>query len=208
MSKDGNLSEKQIYNYCNAIYMYEKFLENFVKDKEYQGYLIDKTIFDNVKTKLDYERLKSSINESYTDFCKKINKKEKIKYIAPKKYNNSNELIDELLNDKKFYIVNQDLLSKISKEDKYKGKSIKFTMDKEKIRLIFNDNDILYCNNNKNGIIEKSSLAGEDSLKYFISPKKKNESEEKISYEKIAFNQFILKIDILFYILIFDFNYI
>ena len=203
MSKDGNLSEKQIYNYCNAIYMYEKFLENFVKDKEYQGYLIDKTTFDNVKIKLDYEKLRPSIdkNKSYTEFKKKINKKEKIKYIAPKKYNNSNELIDELLNDKKFYLVNQDLLSKISKEDKYNGKAIKFTMDKERIRLIFNDNDILYFNNNKNGIIEKSSLAGEDSLKYSISPKKKNESEEKISYDKIPF-----KMDLEILIRIFYFN--
>ena len=203
MSKDGNLSEKQIYDYCNAIYMYEKFLENYIKDKEHQGYLIDKTTFDKVKTKLDYERLKSSIdkNESYTDFCKKINKKEKIKYIAPKKYNNSNELIDELLNDKKFYIVNPDIIHKISKEDKFKNKAIKFTMDKENIRLIFNDNDILYFNNNKNGIIEKSSLVGEDSLKYSISPKKKNESEEKMSYEKISF-----KTDLEILIRIFYFN--
>ena len=203
MSKDGNLSEKQIYDYCNAIYIYEIFLENFIKDKEYRGYLIDKNIFDKVKTKLDYERLKLSIdkNKSFTEFMKKINKKEKIKYIAPKKYNNSNELINELLNDKKFHIVNQDLLCKISKEDKYNGKAIKFTMDKERIRLIFNDNDILYFNNNKNGIIEKSSLAGEDSLKYYISLKKKNESEEKISYDKIPF-----KIDLEILIRIFYFN--
>jgi hypothetical protein len=92
-------------------------------------------------------------------------------------------------------------LSKISKEDKYKEKTLKFTMDKEKIRLIFNDNDILYFNNNKNGIIEKSSLAGEDSLKYSISPKKKNESEEKMSYEKISF-----KMDLEILIRIFYFN--
>ena len=79
MSKDGNLSEKQIYDYCNAIYMYEKFLENYIKDKEHQGYLIDKTTFDNVKTKLDYERLKHSIeeNKSYTELKKEINKKKK-----------------------------------------------------------------------------------------------------------------------------------
>ena len=86
MSKDGNLSEKQIYDYCKAIYIYEKFLENLVKDKEYRGYLIDKTIFDNVKTKLDYERLKPLIAkiEPYTEFKKKINKKKKNKICCPK----------------------------------------------------------------------------------------------------------------------------
>ena len=64
MNINEPLSGKQIYDYCKAIYNYEKFLENYVKDKEYQGYLIDKTIFDKVKTKLDYERLKPSIDKT------------------------------------------------------------------------------------------------------------------------------------------------
>ena len=203
MSKDEYLTENQIYEYCKAIYNYEKLLENFVKDKEYHVYLIDKNIFDNVKKKLDYERLKPLIakNESYTEFKKKIDKKEKRKNIAPKKYNNSNELINELLSDKKFYIVTQDLLNKISIEDKYKGKNIILVMKKEKIKLILNDNDILYFNNNKNGIIEKSSWIQDGSPKNSISPKKKNESKENISYEKIPF-----KMDLEILIRIFYFN--
>ena len=203
MSINEPLSGKQIYDFCQAIYNYEKFLENYVKDKEYHGYLIDKTIFDKVKTKLDYERLKPSIdkNEPYIEFKKKINKKEKVKYIVPKKFNNSNELINELLNDKKFYIVNIELLNIISKEDKYKGKAIKFMMNKEKIKLILNDNDILCFNNNKNGIIEKSSLIQEDSLKNSISPKMNDEPQQKISYDKIIF-----KIDLEILIRIFYFN--
>jgi len=203
MNKDEPLSKNQIFGCCKAIYNYEKFLENYVKDKEYQGYLIDKTTFDKVKTKLDYERLKPSIdkNEPFTEFKKKINKKEKVKYIVPKKFNNSNELINELLNDKKFYIVNIELLNIISKEDKYKGKAIKFMMNKEKIKLILNDNDILCFNNNKNGIIEKSSLIQEDSLKNSISPKMNDEPQQKISYDKIIF-----KIDLEILIRIFYFN--
>ena len=200
MSKDGNLSEKQIYDYCIAIYNYEKFLENFMKNNKYQGYLIDKTTLDKVKTKLQYEKLKPLFdkNELYTEVMKKINKKEKIKYIVPKKHNNSKELINELLNDKQFYLVNQDLLNKLNKEDNYKGKTIEFIMNKEKIKLILNGNDILYFNNNKNGIIEKSSLVQEDSLGNSISP---NESEEKISFDKISF-----KIDLEILIRIFYFN--
>jgi len=200
MSKDGNLSEKQIYDYCFAIYNYEKFLENLMKNNKYQGYLIDKTTLDKVKTKLQYEKLKPLFdkNEIYTEIKKKINKKEKIKNIVPKKHNNSKELINELLNDKQFYLVNQDLLNKLNKEDNYKGKTIEFIMNKEKIKLILNGNDILYFNNNKNGIIEKSSLIQEDSLGNSISP---NESEEKISYDKILF-----KIDLEILIRIFYFN--
>ena len=165
MNKNDNLSEKQIYDYCKAIYNYEKFLENFIKDKEQRGYLIDKNTFDKVKKKLDYERLKPSIDkgESYTEFKKKINKKEKVKFIIPKKYNNSDELIKEL-NDKKLYIASCDLMFKISIEDKYKGKEIVFSMNKEKIKIRLNESDILFFKNNKNGVIEKSLLIQNDSL--------------------------------------------
>ena len=95
-----------------------------------------------LKTKLEYKTLKSLIDKgnSYTDFKNNIHRKEKVN-IIPKKYNNSEELIKEL-NNKKLYIVNQDLIDKIDIEKKYKEKEIQFSMNKKTFKFIFNENKI------------------------------------------------------------------
>jgi hypothetical protein len=116
-----------------------------------------------MKKALDYERLKPYLENDYlyTNISKHVKKREKIKLIKPKKFNNSIEFINELLKDKKYCIVTQNFLVKISSD--YKGKEIKYIIIHDKISLIFNDNDKLYFTNNKNCIIEKSSLIQENS---------------------------------------------
>ena len=162
MAKNYDPSDKQIYELCKAVYKYEKFLENIIKNKEYLGYLIETDTLNKIKNNLDYERLKQYIEkDSYTKFVKNIKKREKVKSVKLKKFNNSNEFINELLKDKKFSLVHQELLDKINSD--YKRNEIKYIIIHDKISLIFNDNDKLYFTNNKNGIIEKSSLIQENS---------------------------------------------
>ena len=162
MAKNDAPSDKQIYELCKAVYNYEKFLENILKNKEYIGYLIETDTLNKIKKKLDYERLKPYVEkDSYTNFAKNIKKREKIKSVKLKKFNDSKEFIIELLKDKKYSLVHHALLDKLNCD--YKGKEIKYIIIHDKISLIFNDNDKLYLTNNKNGIIEKSSLIQENS---------------------------------------------
>ena len=162
MAKNDDPSDKQIYELCKAFYNYEKFLENILKNKEYIGYLIETDTLNKIKKKLDYERLKPYVEkDSYTNFAKNIKKREKLKSVKLKKFNDSKEFINELLKDKKYSLVHQDLLKKINSD--YNGNEIKYIITHDKISLIFNDNDKIYLTNNKNGIIEKSSLIQENS---------------------------------------------
>ena len=161
MAKNYDPSDKQIYELCKAVYNNEKFLENIIKNKEYLGYLIETDTLNKIKKNLDYERLKQYIEkDSYTIFVKNIKKREKVKSVKLKKFNNSKEFINELLN-KKYSLVHQVLLDKLNSD--YKGNEIKYIIIHDKISLIFNDNDKLYFTNNKNGIIENSSLIQENS---------------------------------------------
>ena len=101
-------------------------------------------------------------NIIYNELKKHIkdNKKEQIKDIIPKKYNNSSELIKELNKDKKFYLFKQEYLKE---EDKLKGKEIKYRFIKDKILLIFGNSDLLTFSLKKSGIIEKPfSINGSD----------------------------------------------
>ena len=162
MAKNDDTSDKQIYELCKAVYNYEKFLENILKNKEYIGYLIETDTLNKIKKKLDYERLKPYVEkDSYTNFAKNIKKREKLKSVKLKKFNDSKEFINELLKDKKYSLVHHALLDKLNCD--YKGKEIKYIIIHDKISLIFNENDKLYLTNNKNGIIEKSSLIQENS---------------------------------------------
>ena len=162
MAKNDEPSDKQIYELCKAVYNYEKFLENILKNKEYIGYLIETDTLNKIKKKLDYERLEPYVEkDSYINFAKNIKKREKLKSVKLKKFNDSKEFINELLKDKKYSLVHHALLDKLNCD--YKGKEIKYIITHDKISLIFNDNDKIYLTNNKNGIIEKSSLIQENS---------------------------------------------
>jgi hypothetical protein len=162
MSKNESLSNNQfqIFEIASDIYQNEKFFENYVKNQEYQGYLIEKNVFDELKNEIEYEKLRNllSSNKTFKEIEKAIKeRKEKIKEIIPKKYNTSSELEKELNENKSFNIIKIDYMSKISEPNKLKGKEIKFIFDTDNIIIILNEKDKLYfCNNN--GLIEKTFL--------------------------------------------------
>ena len=61
MSKNESIFNNQlkIFEIANAIYQNERFFENYEKNLEYQGYLIEKSVFEKIKKEIEYEKLKS-----------------------------------------------------------------------------------------------------------------------------------------------------
>ena len=161
MDKNEIPSDAKIFDLCKAIYSCDKFFEQ--SKKEFKGYLIEGDIYNKLKKKLDYDSLKILIekNGGYSIFKEKIKKRERINLIIPKKYNNSNEFMKELKDKKLYNILTQDLLFKIGHD--FQGKDFKCIIYKDEISISFNDNDKICFINNKNGIIEKSSLIQENS---------------------------------------------
>ena len=86
--------------------------------------------------------------------------------LIPKQYKNSKELIRELLNNNKsFYLIKQEYLSKIIDNNKLTGKEIKYKFTNENsIIFEFSENDILKFSNNKIGIIEKSLIMNNENI--------------------------------------------
>ena len=137
MKKNESLSSNQlqILNISKALYQNEIFYKCYLKDCDYYGYLIDNKIIDEIKKKVNYDKLKPLIakNESYNRFKKEIREtQDKIEEIIPKQYKSSKEIVIELLNNyRSYYLIKQAYLSKITDKNKLSGKEIKFKFHKD-----------------------------------------------------------------------------
>ena len=164
MKKNESLSSNQlqILNISKALYQNEIFYKCYLKDFDYYGYLIENKIIDKIKKKVNYEKLKPLIakSESNDKFKKEIRETQhKIEEIIPKQYKNSKEIVIELINDNKsYYLIKKEYLSKITDKNKLSGKEIKFKFHKDCLVLIFNENDTLNFYNNNNGILGRNFL--------------------------------------------------
>ena len=155
-----NYTDKEIYDLCKELYNYNFFVKTNTNVK---GYLIETNKLKKLKKQIDYDKLESLIekDESYKEFIKKIKKREKGEVINIENFKNSNELLKELLKDKKFSVIDNRLYYAI--KSGIKNNPIDCIFAKDIITIIFNDNDKIYFKNNKNGIIEKSSLISNSS---------------------------------------------
>ena len=164
MKKNESLSSNQlqILNISKAIYQNEVFYKAYLKDKKYYGYLIDNKNLDKIKKNLNFEKLKPLIakDEGYDKLQKEIKDTQvKIEELVPKSFKTSQELLKEILNDNKpYYLIKQDYLSKIIDKNKLTGKEIKFIFHKDLIIFIFSENDSIQFSNNNSGIIEKAFI--------------------------------------------------
>ena len=155
---------KQVYELCLAYSNYEKFINNQTNNyKEIKGYLIENNIMEEFKKIIFYEKLKDIVKPgvAFSNIKDKIEENELNeeikKIIVQSKFINSNELIKELNNNKKYYLINEDFWKIICKEDNKDEIGIKVLLTKKDIILFFKEDDKLMFINN-NGIIEKSSL--------------------------------------------------
>ena len=168
MKANDGLSSNQmkIFHICEELYKNEKFLKIYLNDNIYQGYLIENNI-DKIKKNINYEKIKDPVDQKDYEKCRKEIKDIEIKLeeLTPKLYKKSKELMTELLNDNKsFYLIKQEYLSKIIDNSKLTGKEIKFKITKENsIIFEFSKEDILELSYNKNFIIEKSSIKNNTS---------------------------------------------
>ena len=171
MSANKVLSSNQlkIFNICEALYKNELFYKAFLKDQDYYGYLIENKIIDKIKKNINYEKIKTFVDRSEYEQCRKVIKDMEIKLeeLTPKQYKKSKELIRELLTDNNsFYLIKQDFLRRILDNSKLTGKEIEFKITKQNsIIFEFSKEDILEFSYNKNFIIEKSSIKGNISDK-------------------------------------------
>ena len=168
MSKKNE--KEEIYNLCKEFYDYENFL-NYDHDKtKFNCFLIKKELIDKFKNNIFYDQLKDSIkrNIDFKHIDKNIlnNSKKIKKNIVGTKFNNKQELLNELEKGKIFYVVTAQLFNNICKEDKKREKGIEALFHKGKVRLFYNDKkekiDFKY---NKDGTIGKSNIYNKETEK-------------------------------------------
>ena len=151
MRKYDDLSiANQIFYLCTEFYKMEKLFENNFNEATYMCYLIESKSIDDLKKQIDYENLKIYISKfiSREDFKGKVKAKKgtKIKIdtnLIPEKFNSSQDLL-KALNKKKYYCIsNYNFAKKICDNSKLDNKDIKVTLHKDKIIIIFSENDKL-----------------------------------------------------------------
>ena len=160
--------KEEVYNLCKNYYDYENYLNYEHKKTECYCFLIEKELMDKFKKNIFYDKLKDSIKKNI-DF-KKINKAilnkiQKIKKdIVQTKFNNKQELLNELEKGKIFYVITARLFNNICKEDKKNEKGIEaLFLNKGKVRLFFKEKkekiDFKY---NEDGTIGKSYVKNKE----------------------------------------------
>ena len=183
--------ERQIYDICNEIYNFELKLQNGTDGKE-KGYLVLLKSFEEFKEYIHYKDLKQYFeNKKVSNFAYTKSKigsvfldlylKKKIAFAKPK---NSDELIYELAQKKKYYIITKGLWEILFEYGK--GKEISFEIKSKKIILYFSKTDISIFKINK-GIIESSSYIkpNENSNNMDNQEKKLNELFKDLDFDII-----------------------
>ena len=151
--------QKLIIDIIRMLKKYKYLIHNSPKNKEYKGYLKDINLIKNLKKEIFYDELKEFIDK--TEFDKKksilneINNFEEItNSITQSKFNDTNEMLKCLNNNKKYYVINTSIWCKICKNEKKDEEGIKFYFQENKIFLILNDKEEIIFNIN-NIIIKK-----------------------------------------------------
>ena len=216
---------QNLFNLCSGFFRYEEFLEKKLNTFYNEGYLIEKDVIEKLKKDIFYDKLKSYSNYKEYNFCTFITNTEVKKYlnkyngieenIIEVKFKNGEELINSLKNNKKYYLINKPLWTKIKIcNNEYNiGKGIPFLFKKDNIILNFKYKkkvENLYFININGGIIEESSFI-ENKSNYNKSLENEGD-EEYIKGENTLFNDnFILsnfkyKIEIEILIRLYYFN--
>ena len=137
LSENKSKIAKQIYELCLAYSNFEKFINNQANNyKEIKGYLIENNIMEEFKKIFFYEKFKDIVKPGveFSHVKDKIEENELNeeikKTIVQSKFINSNELIEELNNNKKYYLINEDFWKIICKEDNKDEIGIKVLLNK------------------------------------------------------------------------------
>ena len=167
----------KICNICKEINYLEEKIKAGKSEKE-KAYFVRKKAFEEFKDYIHYNEISNFLDKqnlkpnlySIKEYIKKIFKDNKIKKeVNPIKVKNSKDLENYLLyNQRKYYIIHKKLGEMIF--DEKEEFQISFKIEKNIIKLYFNEKDILKCEIN-DGIIDASCL--------LIQEKSENNNEIK-----------------------------
>ena len=168
MSKKGKKNHP-VYELLTEIIKLEETFKNGIQ-KNFEGYLIKKSIFDGTKGRIYYQDWKKYIEgkNNYPTFDK-VKKEIKskiesttIKIVEPIEFKESKELINDIsATNSEYYIINRIIGCKIFKnqnEEEHKNKQIFIKIIDNNIIIGLKENDFAIFKNNGLGIIGKSNL--------------------------------------------------
>ena len=208
MSKyPDNSTGFHLYELCKEFYKYEQNLLKVENDTINKCYLINSNKIDNLKKQIRYDELKENIKndiskEKFTKITKDLSNKIKID-LSPKAFKTSDDLIKSLNNENKYYYITPSLCSKLCKIKKFENCAIKYSIHKNKIEFIFNDNSSIQFLSILLGLIEKSLLVKDSQTKinnsYSSEKNQKDEQNVKNDLEILIrlfyFNKFLKEKD-------------
>jgi hypothetical protein len=155
---------------------HESFFQNPLQNSTYKGFLIEYNLMENFIKKISFEELKNFSSINFSRLKEKLDFNKINNYIISKKFGSKQDLVNELKNGKKYYIILDTLWKKICKEENKNENGITFCFQDNKINLQFNNNESIsfYINN---GIIEQSNM-----VQTFVS--RNNKRPSSCRYQK------------------------
>ena len=189
-------NNKQLYSYILGIYYYEQFLENIYKKsglfntKEFQGFLIKLSDYENFKKSICYEKFLqingNSINFSKYEFgnliisyrllISNIKKIEQVKVSTPE------ELINSIKKGDKYKIIDKNLCELICLKDPLFSYNYSYFVNYNSLKFL----NVSFLHNNNN--LDEFSYAVKNDEK--LNKKLQNLSDSIIEYYNLE-NQFI-----------------
>jgi len=150
-----------LYSYNMTLFEYEnqigKINENIEWNKTLYGFIIDLKDYEDLKKKIQYEKLKEYFNNE--QLCKKkineiINTMDiegiKLKKIDRLEIKDSNQLVQFLQDKKEYKLINVELWKKICLKEKENKSPILYYIEFPEITLYLNKNDLItfFCKDN------------------------------------------------------------
>ena len=205
---------KNLYYLCTEFYKYEELLKKQTNSNDNEGYLIEKKSIEQLKHNIFYEQLKPYSDPIKNKLTVFINKPQIKKYLYKYKgierniiqveFRNGEELINSLIYNKKYYLINKPIWNKICLIEKIYDKGIPFLFEENNIILSLNNKtEKLYFKIN-DGIIEKGSFIenkstykkstkNEDISNKFLFKSNKNQSQIQFNDNNQLNNYFVYK---------------
>ena len=177
---------QQIFDLCKLYNEYEKFIENVSSSPnenfEYIGYLIENDLIKKWKISIFYEDFKNNLSIGYKFLETSIDRKcKKNRYnkmlITQTKFENAQNLKDDLFNNKEYKLITDQLWKRICKPNARNENGIKYKITKKTISLIFNEKEKLDFKIN-NFIISRETLNENENV-LNISKEEKNGDDKK-----------------------------
>ena len=158
---DNKENVDKVYSYNMTLFEYEKEIrkiyENSGWSETFFGYIINLKDYEDLKKKIQYEKLKEYFNDE--QLCK-----EKIKEIINSmdihgiensnidrlKINDSKQLIQFLNNNNKYKIINEKIWKKICIKGKENRPPLLYYIEYPELTLVLNKKDLItfFCNDN------------------------------------------------------------